>query len=206
MPSTESRQRSRSMKRSPVSYPKSPMLTPVITISLPPSAAARRACSARSAIRPLRLRPRARGIVITGTIAATVLHLQEKICAVASRARRINCLMSFSAVTFTVGSWSAYQRSTKSAISPLVVSHHDVNAFDVGHLLAVQLGIASRHHHHGIRVSARQFSDFLSAFLVSQFRHRASVDHANIGRLARLHRLCTTVGEKPLPMVEVSAS
>ena len=78
----------------------------------------------------------------------------------------------------------------------LVVSHHDVNAFDVGYLLAVQLGIASRHHHHGIRVSARQFSDFLSAFLVSQFRHRASVDHANVGRLARLHRLCTTVGEK----------
>lgn len=86
----------------------------------------------------------------------------------------------------------------------LVVSHHDVDAFDVGHLLAVQLGIASRHHHHGIRVSARQFPDFLSAFLVSQFRHRASVDHANVGRLARLHRLCATVGEK-LAMVEVSA-
>ena len=50
-------------KLSPVVFPKSPIFTPVITISFPPSAAACRACSTISSMQPLRLRPRANGIV-----------------------------------------------------------------------------------------------------------------------------------------------
>ena len=58
-PSTASKARTRSIKRSPVVFPKSPMFTPVSTISLPPSAAAALACSTKEAIVGLRLKPRA---------------------------------------------------------------------------------------------------------------------------------------------------
>ena len=62
MPSTRSSASIRSRKVSP-SLPKSPMFTPVSTISRTPEAAISRASATVSATVPLRLRPRARGMV-----------------------------------------------------------------------------------------------------------------------------------------------
>ena len=62
-PSIWSSALSKSRKVSPVVRPKSPTLTPVRTISSPPSAMIRLASETMSTIEPFRLRPRAAGIV-----------------------------------------------------------------------------------------------------------------------------------------------
>ena len=63
MPSTLSKALTKSKKLSPVVLPKSPMFTPVNTISFPPSAAASSACFTSDSILGLRENPRAKGMV-----------------------------------------------------------------------------------------------------------------------------------------------
>ena len=61
--STSSNAFTSSKKFSPVVFPKSPMFTPVSTISFPPSAPPGAACFTNDSMVPLRLRPRANGMV-----------------------------------------------------------------------------------------------------------------------------------------------
>ena len=63
MPLTPSSASTSWVNVSPVERPKSPMFTPVKTISLPPCAATSSACATIDAIEPLRERPRAMGMV-----------------------------------------------------------------------------------------------------------------------------------------------
>ena len=63
MPSTLSSACTRSINFSPVVLPKSPMFTPVSTISLPPSRAASSACATSEAMVGFREKPLAYGIV-----------------------------------------------------------------------------------------------------------------------------------------------
>ncbi len=63
----------------------------------------------------------------------------------------------------------------------LFVSKDEPDAGQGRHGLGLQLGVAPRHHHRGLRVQADGATDQLAGRPVGLARHAAGVDHVDVG-------------------------
>ena len=180
MPSTSFNAFSRSRKLSPVVRPKSPVLTPVMTISF---------CPRRRSAGPSRPDRRQAGC------GSTRGHSEWCSRRSSSRSRpapseRCAC-----------GHWSRRPRKAGQRIglagvdlglarqfdhpfvqiALVVVAQYQRDPFDTGYLLRFQLGVAARDGDERLRVAAMDPPDQVAAFLVGVFGDRTAVDDADVG-------------------------
>ena len=80
-------------------------------------------------------------------------------------------------------------------VALLLSAEHKVHMVSREHLLRLQLRVATRHNHEGVRVLSANASDQLPALLVRKLRHGASVHHADVGLLPGAHASDTVLSQ-----------
>ena len=136
------------------------------------------------------------GAVSTEVVAA-VLYLQEIPRTVAARTAGCKTLNILGLLPEKGTSLFPTRRSSPgirqelNQIGLLVRAQHQAHAINLRHLVGLQLGITSRHHHKGTGVLPYHTMDLLTALLVGHLSHRTSIDQTYVRPLTFLHRTHT---------------
>ncbi len=182
------------MNFSPVVRPKSPVLTPVMTIcrDLPRlvDQFGDRHVAARTA-----------GVVdraIGAAVVAAVLHLQKGARAVAARKSREERRQRIGVAAVDLRPALARQCEDPAVqFALVVVAQHQVDPLDGRYLLRLELSVASRHGDDRLRIAAVELADQVAALLVGMLGHRTAVDDANVGFGIGRHAFETAALELP---------
>ena len=127
---------------------------------------------------------------ISAIVIASILHLKEVTSTIATRTRWLECL-DFLCLHTMMGMKSRIgSKLLRPSIAEilyqigfLVGAQHQINSFYLAYILRLQLGIASRHDDESPRVLPHHAVNRLTTLMVGNFRHRASVDQANVSFL-----------------------
>ena len=126
---------------------------------------------------------------VAAVIVTTVLHLQKVAGAVATLARRHKLADPGQRGHHH---FALTRRQTTHHVfghfAFLLASKHHIHPSYLGHLLALELGVTSGHHHQRIGITLYQFPYLLSALGIGKRSHATSVHHTHVGHLATARR------------------
>ena len=120
-------------------------------------------------------------------IVTTILHLQEIARAIASRTTGCKTTDVLRLLRHIGSCCTAMDKSIGEKLNEvclLVGSQHQIDTLYLAHLLRLQLGIASRHHHKSTRMLAHHAMNGLTTLMVSHLGHRTSINQTNVSLFA----------------------